>query len=69
MKPLAPTLLLLLDQPSISGCLIPANLIGVIQAEQSDDGRKPQHKTDCLPCQWPRGATETSNRLNSWGSN
>jgi inorganic pyrophosphatase len=31
--------LLLLDDPAFVGCLVPARLIGVIEAEQTEDGR------------------------------
>lgn len=31
--------LLLMDEPAFVGCLVPANLIGVIEAEQTEDGK------------------------------
>ena len=31
--------LLLMDAPAFAGCLVPARLIGVIEAEQTEDGR------------------------------
>jgi inorganic pyrophosphatase len=31
--------LLLMDEPAFSGCLVPARLIGVIEAEQTEDGK------------------------------
>lgn len=32
--------LLLMDEPVFAGCLVPARLIGVIEAEQTEDGKK-----------------------------
>src|SRR2546421_8211911 len=32
--------LLLMDQPAFPGCLVEARLIGVIEGEQSEDGKK-----------------------------
>ena len=34
--------LLLMDEPAFTGCLIPSRLIGVIEAEQTDKGEKPE---------------------------
>ena len=34
--------LLLMDQPAFCGCLVLARLIGIIEAEQTDNGSKPQ---------------------------
>ena len=31
--------LLLMDEPAFVGCLVPANLIGVIEADQTEDGK------------------------------
>jgi len=31
--------LVLMDEPAFVGCLVPANLIGVIEAEQTEDGK------------------------------
>jgi inorganic pyrophosphatase len=31
--------LLLMDEPAFAGCLVPARLIGVIEAEQTEDGK------------------------------
>lgn len=31
--------LLLMDEPAFPGCLIPSRLIGVIEAEQAEDGK------------------------------
>ena len=34
--------LLLMDQPAFCGCLVPARLVGVIEAEQTETGEKPE---------------------------
>lgn len=34
--------LVLMDQPAFCGCLVPARLVGVIEAEQTENGHKPQ---------------------------
>jgi len=34
--------LLLSDEPAFAGCLIPSRLIGVIEAEQTEKGKKPE---------------------------
>ena len=39
--------LVLMDEPAFVGCLVPANLIGVIEAEQTEDGKtEPQRPAD-----------------------
>src|SRR5215208_6835365 len=30
--------LILMDEPAFTGCLVPSNLLGVIEAEQTEDG-------------------------------
>src|SRR5207247_9425180 len=40
--------LMLMDEPAFTGCLIPARLIGVIQAEQSKKGKKKFERNDRL---------------------
>ncbi|MGI9034409.1 MAG: inorganic diphosphatase [Pyrinomonadaceae bacterium] len=32
--------LLLMDEPAFTGCLVPARLVGVIEAEQTEDGKR-----------------------------
>src|SRR5215208_1072043 len=31
--------LVLMDEPAFTGCLVPSNLLGVIEAEQTEDGK------------------------------
>jgi inorganic pyrophosphatase len=33
--------LVLMDEPVFVGCLVPARVLGVIEAEQTEDGRRP----------------------------
>ncbi|MGI9034408.1 MAG: inorganic diphosphatase, partial [Pyrinomonadaceae bacterium] len=32
--------LLLMDEPAFTGCIVPARLVGVIEAEQTEDGKR-----------------------------
>ncbi|HEY7087459.1 MAG TPA: inorganic diphosphatase [Tepidisphaeraceae bacterium] len=44
--------LLLMDAPAFPGCVIPARLIGVIEARQTEDGGKPERndRIVAVPC-------------------
>jgi inorganic pyrophosphatase len=56
---------LLMDEPAFVGCLVPARLIGVIEAEQVRAGARRSERNDRLaavPARWPRRARLTQLR-------
>ena len=41
--------LLLADEPSFPGCIVPAHLIGVLEAEQTEGGKTIRNDLSCWP--------------------
>lgn len=57
--------LVLMDEPAFTGCLVPARLIGVIEAEQTEQGGEPERNDRLIAV---AAASRTHGSLRSLGS-